>query len=68
MDDILTNINTSKFSEIRELLYDIFIYELDLTECVFYIINELIKKKHIKNKKRNRKTKAMREGFHWGYI
>lgn len=48
--DCIININTSKFSEIRELLYDIFIYEFDLTESIFYIVNELIKMKHIKNK------------------
>ena len=46
--DSIIDIENSKFSDIREILYDIFIYDLDLTECVFYIINELIKKKHIK--------------------
>ena len=44
----IIDIDNSKFTDIREILYDIFIYDLDLTECVFYFIDELIKKKHIK--------------------
>ena len=46
----IINIETSKFSEIREILYDIFIYDLQLEECIIYIITELIKKKKIKTK------------------
>jgi len=48
--DRIINIDNNKFTEIRELLYDIFIYDLDLTECVYYIIHELIKMKRIKTK------------------
>jgi hypothetical protein len=32
----------------RDLLYDIFIYNLNITECIFYILSTLIKEKRIK--------------------
>jgi hypothetical protein len=32
----------------REYIYDIFIYNLNMNDCVWYIINELIQNKHIK--------------------
>lgn len=42
----IQNINMLQF---REILYDIFIYDLDITECVWYILSSLIKTKHITN-------------------
>ena len=38
------------FLHFRDLLYDIFIYHLDITDCIWYIINNLVKKKLIKQK------------------
>jgi hypothetical protein len=40
--DNLININTLKFLSFRDILYDIFIYNLDITECVWYILVFLI--------------------------
>ena len=45
----IMNVNDSSFIEVREVLYDIFIYDLDMNECIFYILTELIKKKRIKS-------------------
>jgi len=48
IDNIL-NINELKFLKFRDLLYDIFIYNWDITECVWYIVTDLIKKGKIKS-------------------
>lgn len=45
----IINVNDSSFIEVREVLYDIFIYDLDMNECIFYILTELIKKRRIKS-------------------
>ena len=45
----IVNINECKFLNFRDLLYDIFIYNLDITECLWYIISNLVEKKLIKN-------------------
>jgi hypothetical protein len=37
-----------KFSKFRDLLYDIFIYNLDITDCIWYILTRLITLKKIK--------------------
>jgi hypothetical protein len=44
----IININDLNFQKFRDLLYDIFIYNLDITECVWYILSSLIEKKLIK--------------------
>ena len=44
----IININEINFLKFRDLLYDIFIYNLDITDCVWYIISSLIEKKLIK--------------------
>jgi hypothetical protein len=44
----IININEINFLKFRDLLYDIFIYNLDITDCVWYIISSLIDKKLIK--------------------
>jgi hypothetical protein len=44
----MIEIDELKFSKFRDLLYDIFIYNLDITNCVWYILTNLIKLKKIK--------------------
>jgi len=44
----MIKIDELKFLKFRDLLYDIFIYNLDITDCVWYIINELSERKRIK--------------------
>jgi hypothetical protein len=44
----IININDLNFQKFRDLLYDIFIYNLDITECIWYILSSLIEKKLIK--------------------
>lgn len=41
----ILDINELKFLKFRDLLYDIFIYNLDITDCIWYILTNLIKKK-----------------------
>lgn len=47
---VMININELKFLKFRDLLYDIFIYNLDITECVWYILNVLIQEHKIHDK------------------
>ncbi len=49
--DIMININKMQFLVFRELLYDIFIYNLDITECIWYILSSLIEQNYIKKEK-----------------
>ena len=44
----MISIDDLKFLKFRDLLYDIFIYNLDITECIWYILSNLIKKEKIK--------------------
>ena len=44
----MLEINELKFLKFRDLLYDIFIYNLDITDCIWYILTNLIKKNKIK--------------------
>ena len=41
--------NDIKFLKFRDLVYDIFIYNLDITDCIWYILLELINKDKIQN-------------------
>jgi hypothetical protein len=43
----LLNINNLNFLKFRDILYDIFIYNLDITNCIWYIISTLIEQKKI---------------------
>ena len=43
-------VNELKFLKFRDLLYDIFIYNLDVTDCIWYILTNLIKTKKIQMK------------------
>jgi len=47
--DCMLNIDELKFNNFRDLLYDIFIFDLDITDCIWYILNDLIERKRIKN-------------------
>ena len=46
----MVNVNELKFSKFRDLLYDIFIYNLDITDCIWYMITTLIQQKRILKK------------------
>ena len=43
----MININELKFLKFRDLLYDIFIYNLDITDCIWYIISNLVEQNKI---------------------
>ena len=43
-------IDDLKFLKFRDLLYDIFIYNLDITDSVWYIMSTLITQKKIQHK------------------
>jgi len=44
----IININDLHFLKFRDILYDIFIYNLDISECIWYILSSLIEQKKIK--------------------
>jgi hypothetical protein len=44
----MTNIQETKFIKFRDILYDIFIYNLDITQCVWYILSTLVSQDRIK--------------------
>jgi hypothetical protein len=43
----IVNINILKYNYFRDLLYEILIYDLDINDCIWYIITNLINKKLI---------------------
>ena len=43
----MINVDELKFLKFRDLLYDIFIYNLDITDCIWYILSSLIQQKRI---------------------
>jgi hypothetical protein len=50
----MININELQFLKFRDILYDIFIYNLDISDCIWYILSSLIeqnkiKKEHLSN-------------------
>ena len=47
----MINIDNLKFLKFRDYLYDIFIYNLDITDCIWYIITSLINQQDIKSDK-----------------
>jgi len=47
--DLILNIHTTKFMVIRDSIYDIFIYDLDVSDCIWYIVERLIVESHIKD-------------------
>ena len=40
----ITNIKTLHFSKFRDMLYDLFIYNFDISECIYYILSDLAQK------------------------
>jgi hypothetical protein len=44
----LVNINELNFLKFRDVLYDIFIYNLDISDCIWYILSTLVEQKRIK--------------------
>jgi len=44
----MMNVHDLKFQKFRDLIYDIFIYNLNITQCVWYILSELINQNKIK--------------------
>jgi len=44
----LVNINDLQYLKFRDILYDIFIYNLDISDCIWYILSTLIEQKRIK--------------------
>ncbi len=44
----IINIHHLQFLKFRDLLYDIFIYNLDMSECIWYILSTLISQKRFK--------------------
>jgi hypothetical protein len=44
----LVNINDLHFLKFRDILYDIFIYNLDISDCIWYILSVLVEQKRIK--------------------
>jgi hypothetical protein len=44
----IENVEDLKYLKFRDLLYDIFIYNLDITDCIWYILTKLIHNKKIK--------------------
>ena len=45
----ISQVDDLKFLKFRDLLYDIFIYNLDITDCIWYIIEKLVETEHIKD-------------------
>jgi len=46
--DNLINLNDLKFLKFRDVLYDIFIYNLDITQCIWYILSNLVEQNQFK--------------------
>jgi hypothetical protein len=46
----MVNIDDNNFVKFRDAIYDIFIYNLDVSECVWYILSSLVKDGYIKDK------------------
>jgi len=46
----LIHINDLNFLKFRDILYDIFIYNLDITDCIWYILSSLNEQNMIKSK------------------
>jgi len=44
----IININDLQFIKFRDILYDIFIYNLDISDCIWYILSKLVEQKKIK--------------------
>jgi Cdc6-like AAA superfamily ATPase len=45
----LIHVNELQYLKFRDILYDIFIYNLDITDCIWYILSSLIEQQMIKS-------------------
>ena len=45
----IINVNDIQFLKFRDIIYDIFIYNLDITDCIWYILLKLVEQNKIKN-------------------
>ena len=43
----MLDVESIRFLNMRDQLYDIFIYHLDVTDCVWFILEYLITQKHL---------------------
>ena len=67
-DNLLVDIkdlSLLKYSSLRENLYDIFIYNLDVTDCIWYIFETLIKSGHLKDSYTNEVLLRMTQFFQY---
>ena len=46
---VMIHVEELKYLKFRDLLYDIFIYNLDITDCFWYIFSQLIERKLLKS-------------------
>ena len=66
----MLDIDNLKFGQLREQLYDIFIYSLDITDCMFFILEYLILNNKIKSTDMNKillKTVSFLQYFNNNY-
>ena len=56
----ILNYNEIEFLKFRDILYDIFIYNLDVSDCIWFILSTLVEQKKIK---RNQLSKIMVKTF-----
>ncbi len=40
--NVIIDVDSCKFLKLRDLLYDMFIYNLDVSECIWYILHTLV--------------------------
>lgn len=52
--DNIINVNEIKFLKFRDFLYDIFIYNLNINDCIWYILSILVEKEFINNANLNK--------------
>lgn len=46
----IINIDSLQYIKFRDILYDIFIYNLDISDCIWYILSSLVEQNKIKTK------------------
>ena len=49
--DLIENYKKINFLEFRDIIYDIFIYNIDLNECLYEIIGYFVENKKLDNEK-----------------
>ena len=58
----LLDVNELKFLKFRDLLYDIFIYNLDITDCIWYILTNLV---HLNKINANNLSEILLKTYHF---